>query len=94
MNHFPRLRQQDLGPLAARMAEAAQLAFIREWRRSGRPSEDLHASALLASALLGSAARSSGGFPLPAWAEANRLAQDPTSLLNTAPVPPASNFNG
>ncbi|MDR6455523.1 hypothetical protein [Variovorax paradoxus] len=94
MTHFPRLRQQDLGPLVARMAEAAQLAFIREWRRSGRPPEDLHAGALLASALLGSAARDSGAFPLPAWAEANRLAQDPSSLLNTAPATPASNFNG
>lgn len=76
------------------MAEAAQIAFIREWRRSGRPTEDLHASALLAAAALGSIARDAGDFPLPAWAEANRLAQDPSSLINTAPAAPASNFNG
>ena len=73
------------------MAEAAQLAFIREWRSTGRPPEDLQASALLAAALLGSIARSAGGFPTTAWAEANRLAQDPTSLINTAPIPGQSN---
>ncbi|KAF1049352.1 hypothetical protein [Xylophilus sp.] len=90
MTHFPRLRQQDLGGLVSRMGDAAQAACIRAWRETGRPTADLHAAVLLAAASLASIAREAGHLPTEAWAEANCIAQDPASLINTAPGIPAN----
>lgn len=94
MNHFTRLRQQDLGPLVSRMAHAALRAMLNEWIKSGRPRLDCHDALLLSSATLGTFARLQGDFPIQAWSEANRIAQDPHSLLNQSRHPGASTTNG
>jgi hypothetical protein len=64
---------------------AALSAIVETWKRTGRPVSDLHAASLLTAAALGMAARIAGDLPVEAWAEANRIAQDPTSLINTSP---------
>ncbi|MDM0006471.1 hypothetical protein QTI51_09470 [Variovorax sp. J22G73] len=79
------------------MADEMTNAITRVWTRYGRSPfntegthlTDLHGAALLAAAMVGSVAREAGDFPVTAWAEANRLAQDDSSLINTSPAAPA-----
>lgn len=93
MTYYSRIHQQDLSPLASRMAHEAAKTFTEVWKTSGRAHEDLAAASVLAAALLGAAARQAGEIPVSAWAEANQLAQNPSSLLQTMPFVGQSNIS-
>lgn len=80
----------DLAPLVQQMAVRIEHAVFLATRESGRTADDSVLAALLALATSAAALRSAFDIPVEVWAECNRIAQSPSSLLSLLPPQPAA----
>ena len=90
MNVLSRQREMDLIPTVQLMTVRIEHALFQAACEIGRPADDIATAGLLALAQSAAALRSAFSIPVSVWAEANRLASDPTSLTSSLPPLPAT----